>query len=579
MEQLSVFLLLFVCAAASDEPLLKGGEDFDTILIHIGMGKWNIMYYFSIGAWKLALPHHALAGAFISPYVNHTCRLPTDVPSGSGTIASQNASTDTVWILPNDECSYLKKDVTTGRLEEVPCTEWDYDNSTFSTTATSEYNLVCERQYLRAAYQSLYMGGFLVGAFFSGQLAYRYGRLTVIAVSSIAYSVMALASAWIPSLVFLMIFRFLLGTMHPTSLVTGFVFSMEITEIKWRSTVSVVVGMMWGVGTILWGIFAYFERDWRWLQTFVSLIGPAVLPFLLLLNESPRWLVVTGQHQKALSVIQKAARINNKSLPPTDQLLAIMTKVQEQSASEEGKATHRSPGVIAREVLSQVAIMFSTIKLATITVVTSIGFFAVAMIFFGLTLAASSLGISNPFLFMVISGLVELVCFFAIYFLEKMGRKKFAVFIFGLCAVALLLQPLVPADLQWLSTTLVMIGKMASASAFTLMFLYSSELYPTEVRTQGMGIGMMSSRVGAFIAPFIMSALEVDHPWAISVVFGLTATVASLSFLPLWETSNVCLPDTIAQMEGQKGSADHAPKGYESVPLQKDGSGETSTAA
>ncbi|MPC80853.1 putative transporter [Portunus trituberculatus] len=92
---------------------------------------------------------------------------------------------------------------------------------------------------------------------------------------------MALVSAWIPSLIILMVFRFLLGTMHPTSLVTGVVFSMEITEIKWRSTVSVVLGMMWGVGTILWGIFAYLERDWRWLQTFASLIGPAVLPFLL----------------------------------------------------------------------------------------------------------------------------------------------------------------------------------------------------------------------------------------------------------------------------------------------------------
>ncbi|MPC43810.1 hypothetical protein E2C01_037464 [Portunus trituberculatus] len=74
-----------------------------------------------------------------------------------------------------------------------------------------------------------------------------------------------------------------------------------------------------------------------------------------------------------------------------------------------------------------------------------------------------------------------------------------------------------------------------------------------------MGVGMMSSRVGAFIAPFIMSVLEVDHPWAISVVFGLMAAVASLSFLPLWETGNICLPDTIAQMEEPKEAAYHTP--------------------
>lgn len=44
------------------------------------------------------------------------------------------------------------------------------------------------------------------------------------------------------------------------------------------------------------------------------------------------------------------------------------------------------------------------------------------------------------------------------------------------------------------------------------------------------------------------------------MVFGLTAAVASLSFLPLWETGNVCLPDTIAQMGGQKKVADYALK-------------------
>ncbi|MPC43726.1 hypothetical protein E2C01_037378 [Portunus trituberculatus] len=46
-------ILKFFCAYLSaDETLLKGGEDFDTILTHIGMGKWNIMYYFTIGACK-----------------------------------------------------------------------------------------------------------------------------------------------------------------------------------------------------------------------------------------------------------------------------------------------------------------------------------------------------------------------------------------------------------------------------------------------------------------------------------------------------------------------------------------------
>lgn len=64
-----------------------------------------------------------------------------------------------------------------------------------------------------------------------------------------------------------------------------------------------------------------------------------------------------------------------------------------------------------------------------------------------------------------------------------------------------------PAELKWLSITLVMAGKLAAISAFIVIFLYSAELYPTEIRTQGTSAGMISSRISAFIAPFIVNAL------------------------------------------------------------------------
>ena len=86
--------------------------------------------------------------------------------------------------------------------------------------------------------------------------------------------------------------------------------------------------------------------------------------------------------------------------------------------------------------------LLRTRKLVTITVVTSIGFFSAGMIFFGLNFAASALRVDDPFTFMVIAGVVELPSLFGIYFMEKFGRKKFGIFIFALCAITLLLQPL-----------------------------------------------------------------------------------------------------------------------------------------
>ncbi|KAG0728152.1 Solute carrier family 22 member 7 [Chionoecetes opilio] len=213
-----------------ESPLAASGDadDFDTVLAHVGVGKWNYIYYIAIAYWHVVLPYHTLAGAFLSPSVNHTCHHPSpDLPPTIvllNNTAAHNALRNTTYLSGIDNsCSYQKEDLATGRLQEVPCTEWDFDNSTFTSTVTSEFSLVCDRRYLRAAHQSIYMGGILVGAFFNGFLADRYGRLRMIAISVILYCVMALGSAWLPSLGLILTSRFLLGTMHPTSLTTGFI--------------------------------------------------------------------------------------------------------------------------------------------------------------------------------------------------------------------------------------------------------------------------------------------------------------------------------------------------------------------
>lgn len=534
-------------------------EDFENILTSLGTGKWNALCYIAIAYWNTVLPYHTVAGAFLSPSVDHTCRLPPNAitPTLILPTDAHNATTDahnttsyaTDASLPKDEsCSYMSEDPATGKLQELPCTEWDFDNSTFTSTVTSEFGLVCEYKYLRAAHQSIYMGGMMAGACLNGFLADRFGRWTMIAISTTSYTVIALGSAWLPSMSLLLTARFLLGTMHPTSLMTGYILVTEITEKKRRSTMAMLSLSSWTVGTTLWGLWAYLERDWRFLQTYVSLFCPIFLPALLFLKESPRWLAVRGRHKEALSVLQVASRINGTTLPPTDHLLKVMEAVQRQSQSEKA-ARDKVP--LARRMIDQITILFRTRRLTIITIVTCIGYFSVAMVYFGLLLAATAFGV-NPFMYVVISGLVEIPSNLNIILVRIIGRKKSGMGCFGLCAASLLLQPLIPDSLGWLSMTLVMVGKLASTAAFGVMFLYSSELYPTEIRTQGMSAGMISSRVGAFIAPFFMSALEPRYPWAISVVFGLAAAVASVSFIPLWETANISLPDTVAQLEAMK---------------------------
>lgn len=84
-----------------------------------------------------------------------------------------------------------------------------------------------------------------------------------------------------------------------------------------------------------------------------------------------------------------------------------------------------------------------TPKMRLVTVVMCVGYMVGAMLFFGLTLGASVLGV-NPFIYMAIAGIVELpTCTLLIPVGNMIGRRKIIALSFGVSAVALLAQPLI----------------------------------------------------------------------------------------------------------------------------------------
>ena len=48
-----------------------------------------------------------------------------------------------------------------------------------------------------------------------------------------------------------------------------------------------------------------------------------------------------------------------------------------------------------------------------------------------------------------------------------------------------------------------MLGKLGISGSFSIIYLYSGELFPTVVRTTGVGAGSMHARIGGLLAPFV----------------------------------------------------------------------------
>jgi len=56
------------------------------------------------------------------------------------------------------------------------CTRYEYDRSEYQTTTISEFDLVCEREYLVSTSKSIYQAGYAFSSLFVGYMSDRYGR-------------------------------------------------------------------------------------------------------------------------------------------------------------------------------------------------------------------------------------------------------------------------------------------------------------------------------------------------------------------------------------------------------------------
>lgn len=62
-----------------------------------------------------------------------------------------------------------------------------------------------------------------------------------------------------------------------------------------------------------------------------------------------------------------------------------------------------------------------------------------------------------------------------------------------------------------LSILLVMLGKFGITSAFSIVYVYTAELYPTVVRNMGVGASSMASRLGSILSPYFVYLGKLTH--------------------------------------------------------------------
>ena len=199
--------------------------------------------------------------------------------------------------------------------------------------------------------------------------------------------------------------------------------------------------------------------------------------------------------------------------------------------------------------------IFRSRNLRIKSVILYYGWFVNAFAYYGLVMNTENLG-GDVFLNFLISGLLEIPAYtVAMWVILKKGRRAPYVSSMLLCGVSLLCIMFVPRGAypgDWPAVAIALFGKLCITFSFGVLYLYTAEIYPTELRISGIGSCSFVGRIGGMVAPWLGELGARHHPYIPVVVFGVSAIVAGGMAVLLPETHNLKMPDTIREAEDMK---------------------------
>lgn len=412
---------------------------------------------------------------------------------------------------------------------------------------------------------SVVFGGMLVGAYSWGAVSDKFGRRKGFLVTAIITSAAGFLSAFAPNYISLIIARCLvgLGLGGGPVLLAWF---LEFVPAPNRGTWMVIFSAFWTFGAIFEAALAWIimpRLSWRWLLGVSSVPSFLLLVFYTITPESPRYLCLKGKKNDAYKILEKIAELNEKKLPAGSLVSDSEIELQARSPLEEdaipvstGKDDASAPHLPNASsppkwkdsdmgALKSLLLLLSP-KLARSTFLLWAVFFGNAFSYYGLVLLTTELNNKNnkcystqlqsqksegvnykdvfiasfaEFPGLVLSALI----------VDRIGRKLSMAAMFFVSCIILL--PLVVHQSGGLTTVLLFGARICITASFTIVYIFAPEIYPTSVRSTGIGIASSMGRIGGVVCPLV----------AVSLVQGCHQTAAVLLFVGIIFVAGICV--------------------------------------
>jgi SP family sugar:H+ symporter-like MFS transporter len=387
--------------------------------------------------------------------------------------------------------------------------------------------------------------GCAAGAFAAGRLSDVLGRRTVMIMAAIAFIVSALGTGAAPSSALFIVARLLGGLGVGAASVLSPVYISEVTPAHMRGRLSSVQQIM-----IISGLTGAFVANyalahtagssvhplwlgiaaWRWMFWLQVIPASVFLASLLLIPESPRFLVVKGRDAEAEAVLSRLFGAGEGA-----------RKVEEIRASLAADHQPKLSDLIDKATRKVRPIVWAGVGLAVFQ-----QFVGINIVFYYGAVLWQTVGFSedDSLKINILSGVLSLLgCAVAIGLIDRIGRKPLLLIgsagmalALGTMAVCFSTGGLVNGALH-LSDRVGLVALVA-ANAYAVLFNMSwgpvmwvmlGEMFPNQIRGSGLAVAGFAQWIANFLISVSFPALAAGL--GLSITYGFYAASAAVSFL------------------------------------------------
>ena len=406
-------------------------------------------------------------------------------------------------------------------------------------------------EFLQSAVVSAILVGTIFGAGGTGPLADRFGRRKMAIVSAVVFIIGALGSAFAPNVETLIGARVVLGLAVGASTVIVPMYIAEIAPPQIRGTLAALFQLAITLGIVLAYLVNYAlaaAEAWRWMLGLGAVPAIVLGVGMILLPDSPRWLVGQNRNNEARAVLSRA-RDSEEEINTEMEEMQEAERRQEAGLGELTKSWIRPMLIVGIGLaMLQQLVGINTIIYYAPTIMEATGLGAAVSI-----LATLGIGIVNV-IFTAVSLLI----------IDRVGRKPLLIvglsgiiFSLALLGFAYLL-PALAGVVAYVTFAGLLIYIASFAVSFgVVLWVVLPEIFPLKVRGSAMSVCTIlhwsaNLLVSLTFLPLIAAVGETAVFWGYGVI-----SIGALAFVYFLmpETKGRTLEEIETDLRGRAGTS------------------------